>query len=1070
MNKVLDYTPHFNEFCRGQDFPLEFDTLPSHNTTLKNGVITPYLTDNSAKGKLFIAVKWDKYKGVRYPKVTVNSFQHGGGNATYSGLPLLKQSLSDVDFNPASITVAAPQPRVKRASEDNHDASKQAVVDAITAHLHKPQSTTRPPYASKYLQNKGLGEFAQLHTTRGLRLYNSGMYKQGIVIPFQRGGKITGYQLILDAYIRYDKRGAVLEGDETDIYTKTDKDKQFRGVVKGSYASIGKPYDPQQGTLYLTEGYATGLSVYAADRQRTVVYAGSCHFLADAIGTIKSDFPNLKRVVICADNNHLRLAELGINAGVSYAIEAKLKHQSRSLQIDVCTVPNSLIDVNTTDFNDLHHIKGILLTDKLVSEYTLSDDHIAEKANYLAGDKLTAAPTRPDSQSNKALVTALFTPAVGFKGVVKELESRYLPESMQDEILNTKGSIFIHSAMDTGKTYLIKGVFKKTFEQGGRVLYIAPSIALTNQLAAHCEDMGVPAIHYSTVSNTAPAPNDKPYIAISTINSIHKFGGVEFDTIIMDESEQVLTSIAQENGTIDEPQATIHWLDVFMKQARRMVCCDAQMTNVTVEFMQIAQSRAMQHTDSVMYFNTHKAATGKEIEFLSTEGEAWALVQSEADNHIKMLILANTCARSEQVYLMLSTEYPHLKGGLLNGKQDDDTVKNTLKNINGAVKKLDYLVASPVLSSGVSIDVSHFDHVIGLYEPHSEGLPSIVGNIQQLGRARRVTKFSLYFKNRTAPDLPCDKGEIFKLQQAHLAQYVTEYKVTGNTMTTEFTPYLGLHLAMVSKGNLLDRFQEDALLTLAEMEGFTIKRKMPDMGRKLTGNALKKVYKELVDRGNIEKVARADIVGFEQAEKLRRAACRAEEKLAIIRHDICEFTGVKPMDLQPCDVAAWDKGRLRGKIEKQELLNTPDSELAVTDGKNFEQAKLTGHDITTFTSLKADKWFYSTVRTAYFAADGTPLSVCSDSESIRAACENLLKNEKELKRRGVNVKKLVDNPLITLNAVMRAIGYKTTQIDSKRTKEYRFYTCEIDEKVREYLDTRQGKKLREKEELKACKF
>ena len=161
---------------------------------------------------------------------------------------------------------------------------------------------------------------------------------------------------------------------------------------------------------------------------------------------------------------------------------------------------------------------------------------------------------------------------------------------------------------------------------------------------------------------------------------------------------------------------------------------------------------------------------------------------------------------------------------------------------------------------------------------------------------------------------------------------------------------------------------------------------------------------------------------------------------------------------------------MRGKIEKQELLNTPDSELAVTDRKNFEQAKLTGHDTTTFTSLKADKWFYSTVRTAYFAADGTPLSVCSDSESIRAASESLMKNEKELKRRGVNVKKLVDNPLSTLNAVMRAIGYKTTQIDSKRTKEYRFYTCEIDEKVRKYLDTRQVKKLGETEELKACKF
>lgn len=111
---------------------------------------------------------------------------------------------------------------------------------------------------------------------------------------------------------------------------------------KGNFFSIGDIIDGQP--IYITEGYATGVSVYMATQTTTVIAFDAGNILP-VVSVLKEKYPQSK-ITIAADDD---------DAGREKAKAASLLHGCSLRFPDFAP----LTEHSYTDFNDLHQAKGL---------------------------------------------------------------------------------------------------------------------------------------------------------------------------------------------------------------------------------------------------------------------------------------------------------------------------------------------------------------------------------------------------------------------------------------------------------------------------------------------------------------------------------------------------------------------------------------------------------------------------------------------------------------------------------------------------------------------------------------
>jgi hypothetical protein len=93
------------------------------------------------------------------------------------------------------------------------------------------------------------------------------------------------------------------------------------------------------------------------------------------------------------------------------------------------------------------------------------------------------------------------------------------------------------------------------------------------------------------------------------------------------------------------------------------------------------------------------------------------------------------------IHEFLQAKYPDKKGMVVTGDNSGNTsVKDFLADINKASTELDWLIASPAITNGVSIDNGHFEVVFGLYH----GILTVDDATQQLDRVRNCPEVYLW--------------------------------------------------------------------------------------------------------------------------------------------------------------------------------------------------------------------------------------------------------------------------------------------------------------------------------------
>lgn len=622
----------------------------------------------------YIARKDIGNNGMPFVSVTFSTFKGGGYTETWkswenTSLPAMQKAATKLSHQ--------PKPRTKAANAEALDKLKTQA--RVISEYHQAAESGPSPY----LTRKRVADFAV--DVHGIRYAKDG----SVYIPLQ------------DA-----------DGIRHAVQRISDKSKFVFGPGRGHFAIIGK--EPAKGKpVYMTEGVATGLSVYAALGGDVCVIAAISATNIDAVAkALTARHGRDLGIIFCADNDKWDKKtgrERNINPGLETAHHAALKSKHHRV-----AVPNGL-QPGQTDFNDMHLAQGL----HAVAERL----HTPERADPAAA---FASETRK-----------LCEKAVG------RMHQRYLPE------LNLKPGVnLVRSPIGTGKTYALAPHAKKSES----FLYISHLINLAIDVATRKDTNIDPAllnldIYLDQDAETLPL---LPHLAIC-LNSLYKLsngknGVKRFQYVIVDEIEQLLQRLTTK---IENKDLIISTLIYLLNSAEYVVLLDAHLGENTREFLKAACPERETH----QIINYYQPGKGRTITLYDDDGDVQEAAMIALKSGLRVFLTCNSKRRARQVfdYLRAQGEW---RGLYISGDNGGDPeVRAFFSDVNAEARKYDFIVTTPAANTGISIDTdatgkAAFDFVGGIFKT---GINSPTDALQALGRVRGAKNLHVWIERKRKP-------------------------------------------------------------------------------------------------------------------------------------------------------------------------------------------------------------------------------------------------------------------------------------------------------------------------------
>ncbi len=525
--------------------------------------------------------------------------------------------------------------------------------------------------------------------------------------------------------IRYDKQCIAVQLVDTNnqfyglqkIYNSGDK-RFTKGLAKkGHFAVIGEERVPLKvNTIHVCEGVATAASLHLALGEP--VFAGLDAFnLLPVCRALKRQYPKTP-LIIWADNDwqkeekRLPNGKLLGNTGLIQAHRAALKCRNAQVAIpDFSPFPKEAI-THATDFNDLHQLGGF----KAITETEVVMPDLSEGL-------------RQELHLSTRRIHGILSPQ-RFKHAKKlTYHCQYLPKDLCGE----EGVHLIRSPIGTGKTAIVEALVKTNPQKS--VLFTTHLISLVENAAAR---LGITS--YSECDNFDLQMEHRLAVCLNSLGKLTAEGPLRrYDIVIIDEIEQVLARLTTR---IEQKPLVFAVFQQLMREAKTLICLDAHLSKATLEMI---ASLCPNHPISI-HLNEYQVGSERQI-VLHEQGESVQLCAMKALTENKNVYLAfNSKKEAFKTFSAFKAAFPEKKGLYISSDNTGDAENQAFFNaVNQVTQRYDYLICTPSVSTGVSIDNGHFDFVGGVFNAQ---INTANDCMQALGRVRNHPLLHVYCEKR----------------------------------------------------------------------------------------------------------------------------------------------------------------------------------------------------------------------------------------------------------------------------------------------------------------------------------
>jgi hypothetical protein len=526
----------------------------------------------------------------------------------------------------------------------------------------------------------------------------------------------------------------------------------------------------------------------------------------------------------------------------------------------------------------------------------LADDGGAETPSTLTLVRKPSATTTPDpvaaaaEQRNARKVSELRKRSTHGSASVTlfepdnlvRLNSRYLPDDLLD-LIPAKGVTLIRSPKGTGKTELISKITAQCEAQNQSSMLLGHRVVLLKNLAERTgldyyrdlEDGGISA-------QFAVCLNSLTRLRPGTDNPYH--------TVIIDESEQVLQALTSPTlnkigGDLSKIFYNLQWL---FHHAQRIILLDADLTaEMSIELL--TEIRTPREDDKYLgIINDYQIGQGQETKLYENSGHLLVHALDAIDTGEKAFITTNSRKLATSIAAMI--EDMGKKVLLVTAETNElPECVDFINDPTNECKRYDAVVASPTLSTGVSIDGNHFTRVYGIFGIN----PGTYQDADQaLSRVRNCSNVSVYIQGHTKDMEAPDGAEIYnKLIDVERGSRMRLYNEEHPRMTQGELLWARIITSIRVMHGLWSVNKDVKFAALRESLGYTLIPVFKDDDAAKLGRSLMTQYKN-AGGDRAEAVFHAEVIDEVTAAELgRKRQTSHDEYLQLERYKLAVVLG-----------------------------------------------------------------------------------------------------------------------------------------------------------------------------------
>lgn len=467
-----------------------------------------------------------------------------------------------------------------------------------------------------------------------------------------------------------------------------------------------------------------------------------------------------------------------------------------------------------------------------------------------------------------------------------KINERYIPQSL--EVPTSAKIIGIKAPKGTGKTQWIAAKIAPALAKGDRVLVLTHRVQLGLELSRRF------GVNYR--SELAKSEDGSLLGYCLCIDSLHGKANPRFNpsdwentTIIIDECEQVFWHLLN-SPTCEKYRAKIidslrELFKIAVSTGGKIYLADADLGMNAIGYV---QSQIGFPVETFILENTYKSLFKRNLYLFDGNNPSSLIQELEIAVSSGQKIICHTDGQKHKssygtrnLEYYLKKKYPNLKILRIDSESVSDRshpAYGCMGNLDQILSLYDLVICSPVIETGISIDVNHFDAVFAI----SHGVQTVDSFAQTLARVRseipRYIWVSEYSPNRIgngSTDLnQLLAGEHFKAKNTiRILQSVGLREIPEFTFLEDgdkYSPSLSLWGKNAVKINLEAKNYRELLMRKLENEGYKIIPIAP--GDKESIEALKDEIKSAKNEnysGHKEAVLDADSLSNSEYESLK---------------------------------------------------------------------------------------------------------------------------------------------------------------------------------------------------------
>ena len=370
------------------------------------------------------------------------------------------------------------------------------------------------------------------------------------------------------------------------------------------------------------------------------------------------------------------------------------------------------------------------------------------------------------------------------------------------------------------------------------------------------------------------------------------------ENVFIDEFSQVLNQLVQD--FVEDKERLYDQFKTMVSNAKRLIISDADLSDRDIAWLEYCRPDEVFRIYEIKPDNSKLHATFQQGR--KAADVAMGAIISDLDAGKHLIVATDSKKKAEKLKKLIANERPDVRClSVHRGNSDGERQKEFTENPNGKCVEYDIVIHSPTISSGISIEVDHFDRGYGLFY----GVVAPSDAIQMMRRARPLEHWHLSFDMNPPRENEDSASRTFGREMAR-----KDFDIGTETSELEL---LKDHVSgWKAKG--CNNFARNTLYLL-ETSGFRIERLVTD--DEDYDEASIKSADEAATAERIEGILNARDIEKPEYEEMKRRKLTPATAAEIERYKI--RAALKLESLSTLDVEFYDHGRGLRRIKNFEL-------------------------------------------------------------------------------------------------------------------------------------------------------